>query len=86
MFNPCIEHCYKRNGKQYNPDECNTTCEYAKAIEVLKKVLIVNEGCSCCKHSYYEKGVGVDCDKMDKECKNHSLYEIDFEKVNEEYE
>lgn len=41
MFNPCIEHCYKRNGKQYNPNECNDTCEYAKAIEVLKRFLLL---------------------------------------------
>lgn len=29
MFNPCIEHCYNRYGKQYSSD-CDDKCEYAK--------------------------------------------------------
>lgn len=29
MFNPCIEHCYVRNGKEYS-SECDNICTYAQ--------------------------------------------------------
>jgi hypothetical protein len=32
MFNPCIEHCYARYGKQYS-EECDSTCAYAKSAK-----------------------------------------------------
>lgn len=32
MFEPCIEHCYLRFGKQYTPD-CDDKCAYAKAVK-----------------------------------------------------
>lgn len=32
MFNPCIEYCYNRLGKQYS-SECDDNCEYAKAVK-----------------------------------------------------
>ena len=35
MFNPCIEHCYNRYGKQYSSD-CDTKCEYAKVVSEKK--------------------------------------------------
>lgn len=31
MFIPCHDHCYIRYGKQYTK-ECDTTCDYAKAV------------------------------------------------------
>lgn len=38
MFNPCYEHCYLRSGKSYN-EECDTTCEFAKAVADKKKLV-----------------------------------------------
>lgn len=35
MFNPCIEHCYNRYGKQYSSD-CDDKCEYAKVVREKK--------------------------------------------------
>lgn len=32
MFNPCVEHCYNRYGKQYSSD-CDDKCEFAKEIK-----------------------------------------------------
>ena len=55
MFYPCYEYCYLKLGKQYNND-CIKQCDYAKNINILKKILITNDGCyTHCKHSYYEK-------------------------------
>lgn len=85
IINPCIDFCYSRYGKQYSSD-CDNKCTYAKAIKCLKEVLIVNDGChSHCKHSYHEKYVGMICDN-EEECKNHSMYELDFEKIYSDYE
>lgn len=36
MFNPCVDHCYLKYGKQYN-SECDEKCEYAKALKALEK-------------------------------------------------
>ena len=30
MFVPCRDYCYERFGKQYSPEECDATCDYAK--------------------------------------------------------
>lgn len=35
-MNPCVELCYLRYGKEYSP-ECNEKCDYAKAVDELKK-------------------------------------------------
>ena len=35
-FNPCVEYCNRRFGKQYDPIECKE-CDYAKAVSELKK-------------------------------------------------
>lgn len=35
MFNPCVEHCYNRYGKQYSPD-CDDKCEYAQTLKEKK--------------------------------------------------
>lgn len=35
MFNPCVEHCYLKYGKQYSPD-CDDKCEYAKVVNEKK--------------------------------------------------
>lgn len=35
-MNPCVELCYLRHGKEYSP-ECNEKCDYAKAVDELKK-------------------------------------------------
>lgn len=32
MFNPCMEHCFIRYGKQYT-SECDNVCDYAKAVK-----------------------------------------------------
>lgn len=32
MLIPCHDHCYLRYGKQYTK-ECDTTCDYAKAVK-----------------------------------------------------
>lgn len=84
MFYPCYEYCYLRLGKQYNND-CIKQCDYAKTINILKKILITNDGCyTHCKHLYYEKNIGTACD-FENKCKNHSMYEIDYDKLNKDY-
>lgn len=35
MFNPCVEHCFNRYGKQYS-SECDEYCDYAKAVKEKK--------------------------------------------------
>ena len=35
MFNPCVEHCFNRYGKQYS-SECDGNCDYAKAVKEKK--------------------------------------------------
>lgn len=45
MFNPCVEHCFNRFGKQYTVD-CDENCEFAKVIKEKKKLeleLMLNE-------------------------------------------
>lgn len=37
MFNPCVEHCYVRYGKQYSP-ECDNECVYAKATRKIEEL------------------------------------------------
>ena len=32
MFNPCVEYCYNRLGKQYSSD-CDDKCEDAKVVK-----------------------------------------------------
>lgn len=39
MFNPCIDHCYLRYGKQYS-EECKENCAYAKAVNDIKTVIV----------------------------------------------
>lgn len=39
MFNPCIDHCYLRYGKQYSK-ECKENCAYAKAVNDIKTVVV----------------------------------------------
>lgn len=39
MFNPCIDHCYLRYGKQYS-EECKENCAYAKAVNDIKTVVV----------------------------------------------
>lgn len=84
MLNPCFDYCYVRFGNQYTP-ECDSKCEFARTVKVLKEVLLFNEGCfATCKNSHLEKCEWT-CDKYDEECKNHSLYQIDFDRVIEDY-
>ena len=35
MFNPCLEHCYVKYGKEYS-EECDSKCEYAKLAKEYK--------------------------------------------------
>lgn len=54
----------------------------------MKEVLISDNGCMAhCKHSYWENG-DMCCDEQDKDgnCQNHSMYEIDYQKVITDYE
>lgn len=79
MYYPCI-----RCGKNYD-DECINICDYARSIKILKEVLLENEPCArICKYGYPCRGIGFDCDK-DDECINHSLFEINFDRVIDEY-
>ena len=32
MFNPCVEYCYNRLGKQYSSD-CNDKCAFAITVK-----------------------------------------------------
>ena len=55
-------------------------------INILKKILITNDGCyTHCKHSYYEKNIGTVCN-FENKCENHSMYEIDYDKLNKDYD
>lgn len=89
MFIPCRDYCYLRFNKQYTK-ECNNTCDYARIVKVLKEVLITESCCiDTCKNfiskdlcNQYE--IPWQCDN--EECKNHSLYEIDWNKIYERYD
>lgn len=73
MFDPCVEHCYPRYGKQYS-SECDGKCEYARTVKELADVKAEREmirqafckyvpseyRCDCCKHSYLNNP-GTDC-------------------------
>ena len=37
LFNPCIEHCFIRYGKQYTKD-CDEKCDYAKMAKELREL------------------------------------------------
>lgn len=68
-----------------------TFCERKEVIKldadsILKEVLISDNGCMRhCTHSYWHLGYDC-CDKVDHECKDHSMYEIDYEKVIKDYD
>lgn len=72
--------------------DCNCTsksdydkCYYRLLEKTLKEVLIESEYCrSSCTHSYYEKGCGYCCDD-EENCKNYSMYDIDWNKVIKDY-
>ena len=36
-MNPCVDLCYLRYGKEYS-EECDETCDYAKAVKELKEL------------------------------------------------
>lgn len=53
---------------------------------ILKEVLISDNGCMRhCKHAYWWKGYDC-CNESGNECKDHSMYEIDYEKVIKDYD
>lgn len=58
-------------------------------VENILKGVLISEGCwHSCKHSCYEKGFGYSCDESDDDgrCKNHDMFEIDFQKVINNYD
>ena len=36
MFNPCVDYCWNRFGREYSKD-CDNTCEFAKIAKELDK-------------------------------------------------
>ena len=86
MSSPC-QMCYV-HGRIYSKENCES-CEFEIAMNCLKKILQVNDGClPHCKHSYYTRYPGFagwECDKQENECEHHSMYEIDFEKLQKDY-
>lgn len=85
MMCPCVDYCYLRFGKQYSK-ECDSKCDYVRVIKVLKEVLLSVDPCTVtCKKSYYQPGIPWDCDHLDGDCQNHAMYEIDLDKVYNEY-
>lgn len=54
---PCFEHCYVKYGKQYDPETCNSECDYAiKCLEnkELKRRLQISSACHECKDWKHE--------------------------------
>lgn len=48
MYIPCFDHCYVKYGKQYDPEICDTECDYAiKCLEnkELKAKLLAESAC-----------------------------------------
>ena len=85
MLIPCKDYCYLRFGKQYT-EKCDNACDYARVVKVLKEVLTSIDPCTVtCKKSYYQAGVPWDCDHLGKDCQKCSMYEIDWNKVYNEY-
>lgn len=37
LFNPCVDWCYQRYGKQYTAS-CDETCEYARVVKEKKNL------------------------------------------------
>lgn len=35
---PCFDHCYVKYGKQYNPEICDSECDYARVFSENKKL------------------------------------------------
>lgn len=80
---PCFEHCYVKYGKQYEPERCDSECDYAmKCVEnreltkILKAVLYAHSSDKC----YF-------C-KYDNKCscpEGHCNHELDLEKIKEYY-
>lgn len=70
-YYPC-QTCYLRFNKQYS-SECDDNCDYAKAIKLLKQVLIKTDKCFYCKN--YDG-----CINQEK-CENYNLFELDYEKI-----
>ena len=54
--------------------------KYEELMKILEQVLLIQDGCIHCKHRLPHD----DCDL--NWCKNRESYEIDFEKVNKDYE
>ena len=55
---PCFEHCYVKYGKQYEPEKCDSECDYAmKCVEnkELKARLQIENTCSECKDWKHER-------------------------------
>lgn len=72
--------------------DCNCTsnndydkCYYRLLEKTLKEVLICNDGCrNNCTHSYHIKEYpGYCCNEIN--CKNYSMYDIDWNKVIKDY-
>ena len=54
MFNPCVEHCYPRYGKQYS-SECDGKCEYARTVKELADVKAERDA------AIRDLGIGCEC-------------------------
>lgn len=61
-------------------------CKDKELENILKQVLITNDGCyTHCRHAYRLEHVGKTCDLYDDECKNHCMYEIDYNLLKKDY-
>lgn len=84
VFNPC-KKCQYGNNNQFT-DWCISNCEYAQLIKYLKIVLLFSDGCLLhCKYSHTIQYVGLGCDYCGEECKNYSMYDIDYDKLRSDY-
>lgn len=77
MFVPCVDYCFNRLGKQYSPEDCDETCDYAMTVKILKEVLIQDSGCHYCKR--YDICTTGECIDFEK-------YELDLDSIKDEYE
>lgn len=90
-FNPCIDHCYIRYGKQYDPnnDTCRN-CDYAISVKEKNaaiheiKVMLEDPSSYNCKHcKRYIHNPGGDCDTAN--CHDAEWLGIDADKIIKEY-
>lgn len=82
MESPCLK-CFT-HGITYSAENCKD-CEFNVVVKILKEVILQMDHCFLCKHSTPVRGGFYNCDEEDISCENHSMFEVDYDKVIKEY-